>query len=167
MRLSLALLALDTDDKWRSVGILVWWWPVVGIVWGDELLFGCLLHRGILAKWNVRCLLCSIVQKGTHKWNIKRHYDTVLCSMSAADAANLSIFTIRHVHCRLRCSTSSWGHIEYMIADAWLTRNKWFIGCGTGGKLTLWTPLLEIMRQWTKNVKCDVWKISPSVFWDT
>ena len=24
---------------------------------------------------SVRCLLCLIVQKGTHKWNIKRHYD--------------------------------------------------------------------------------------------
>ena len=68
---------------------------------------------------NVRCLLCSIVQEGTHKWNIKRHYDTVLCSKSAADAANLSIFTLRHVHCGLRCATSSWGHIENMIADAW------------------------------------------------
>ena len=69
---------------------------------------------------NVRCLLCSIVQKGTHKWNIKRHCDTALCSKSAADAANLSIFTLRHVHCGLRCATSSWGHIDYMIADAWL-----------------------------------------------
>ena len=67
---------------------------------------------------NVRCLLCSKVQKVTHKWNIKVHYDTVLCSKSAADAANLSIFTLRHVHCGLRCATSSWGHIEYMIADA-------------------------------------------------
>ena len=67
---------------------------------------------------NVRCLLCSIVQKCTHKWNIKRHYGTVLCSKSAADAANLSIFTLLHVHCGLRCTTSSWGHIEYMIADA-------------------------------------------------
>ena len=47
---------------------------------------------------NVRWLLCSKVQKGTHKWNIKRHYDTVLCSKSAADAANLSIFTL----CALR-----------------------------------------------------------------
>ena len=56
---------------------------------------------------NVRCLLCSKVEKGTHKWNIKRHYDTVLCSKSAADAANLSIFTLRHVHCGLRCATSS------------------------------------------------------------
>ena len=68
---------------------------------------------------NVRCLLFSIVQKGTHKWNIKRHYDTVHCSKSAADAANLSIFTLRHVHCGLRCATSSWGHIEYMIGEAW------------------------------------------------
>ena len=68
---------------------------------------------------NVRCLLCSIVQKGTHKWNIKLHYDTVLCSKSTADAANLSVFILRHVHCRLRCATSSWGNIEYMIADAW------------------------------------------------
>ena len=67
---------------------------------------------------NVICLLCSIVQKDTHKWNIKRHYDTVLCSKSAADAANLSIFTLRHVHCGLRSATSFWGHIEYMIADA-------------------------------------------------
>ena len=25
---------------------------------------------------NVRCLLCSKVQKDTHKWNNKRHYDT-------------------------------------------------------------------------------------------
>ena len=56
---------------------------------------------------NVRCLLCSIVQKGTHKWNIKRHYDTVLCTKTAADAANLSIFILRHVHCGLRCATSS------------------------------------------------------------
>ena len=55
---------------------------------------------------NIRCLLCSIVQKGTHKWNIKRYYDTVLCSKSAADAANLSIFTSRHVHYGLRCTTS-------------------------------------------------------------
>ena len=68
---------------------------------------------------NVRCLLCSIVQKGTHKWIIKRHYDTVLCSKSNTDAANRSIFTLRHVHCGLRCATSLWGHIEYMIADAW------------------------------------------------
>ena len=67
---------------------------------------------------NVRCLLCSIVKKGTHKCNIKRHYDTVLCSKSAADAANLSILTLRHVHCGLRCATSSWDHIENMIADA-------------------------------------------------
>ena len=67
---------------------------------------------------NVRCLLCSKVQKGAHKWNIKRHYDTVLCSKSAAGAANLSIFTLRHVNCGLRCATSSWGHVEYMIADA-------------------------------------------------
>ena len=44
----------------------------------------------------------------------------VLCSKSAADTANLSIFTLRHVHCGLRCATSSLGHIEYMIADAWL-----------------------------------------------
>ena len=58
-------------------------------------------------KVHVRCLLYTIVQKGTHKWNIKRHYDTVLCSKSAADAANLSIFTLRHVHCGLRCATSS------------------------------------------------------------
>ena len=68
---------------------------------------------------NVRYLLCSIVQKGTHKWNMKRYYNTVLCGKSAADAANLSIFTLRNVHCGLRCATSSWGHIEYMIADAW------------------------------------------------
>ena len=61
---------------------------------------------------NVRCLLCSIVQKGTHKWNIKWHYDTVLCSKSAADASNLSIFTLRYVHCGLRCATSSWDHIS-------------------------------------------------------
>ena len=67
---------------------------------------------------NVRGLLCSIVQKGTHKWNTKRHYDTVLCSKSAPDAANLSIFILRHVHWGMRCATSSWGHIEYMIADA-------------------------------------------------
>ena len=67
---------------------------------------------------NVRCLLCSKVRKGTHKWNIKRHYDTVLWSKSAADAANLSNFTLCHEHCGLRCVTSSWGHIEYMIADA-------------------------------------------------
>ena len=67
---------------------------------------------------NVRCLLCSIVQNGTHKWNIKWQYDSVLCSKSATDAANLSIFTLRHVHCGLRCATSSWGYIEYMIADA-------------------------------------------------
>ena len=70
----------------------------------------------------VRCLLCSIVQKGAHKWNIKWHYDTVLCSKSAADAANLSIFTLRHVHCGLRCATSSWGNIKYMIADACCTQ---------------------------------------------
>ena len=69
---------------------------------------------------NVRCLLCSIVKKGTHKWNIKRHCDTVLCSKYAAEAANLSIFTLRHVHCGLRCATSSRGHVEYMIADACL-----------------------------------------------
>ena len=67
---------------------------------------------------NVRCLLCSKVQKGTHKWNIKRHYDTVLCSKSAAVAANLSIFTLRHVHCGLRCAMSSWGHIEGLIAES-------------------------------------------------
>ena len=70
---------------------------------------------------NVRCLLCSKVQKGTHKWNIKRHYDTVLCSKFTADAANLSVFTLRHVLSGLRCATSSWGYIEYMIADAWYT----------------------------------------------
>ena len=64
------------------------------------------------------CLLCSIVQKGTHKCNIKRHYDTVLYSKSAADAANLSIFTLRLVNCGSRV-TSSWGNIEYMLADAW------------------------------------------------
>ena len=81
---------------------------------------------------NVRCLLSSIVQKGTHKWNIKRYYDTVLHSKSAADAANLSIFTLCHVHCRLRCATSSWGHIKYMIADTWSNGIKWNF------KFTLW-----------------------------
>ena len=56
---------------------------------------------------NVRCLLCLKVQKGIHKWNINRHYDTVHCSKSAADSANLLIFTLRHVHCGLRCAASS------------------------------------------------------------
>ena len=49
---------------------------------------------------NVRCLLCSIVQKGTHKWNIKRHYDTVLCSKSAPDAANL-VYPFSHYATRI------------------------------------------------------------------
>ena len=40
---------------------------------------------------NVRCLLSSIVQKDTHKWNIRRYYDIVLCIKSSADAANLHI----------------------------------------------------------------------------
>ena len=39
---------------------------------------------------NVRWLLYSKVQKGIHKWNIRRNYHTVFCSKSAADAANLS-----------------------------------------------------------------------------
>ena len=50
---------------------------------------------------NVRCLLCSIVQKGTRKYNIKPHYDTVLCTKSAADAANLSIS--HYVSCIAGC----------------------------------------------------------------
>ena len=75
----------------------------------------------LCTRWQCKIFLCSKVQKGTHKWNIKWHYDTVLCSKSAADAANLSIFTLRHVHCRLRCATSSWSYIECMIADAWST----------------------------------------------
>ena len=43
---------------------------------------------------------------------------TVLCSKSAADAAKQFIFTLHHVHWGLRCATSSWGHIEYSVADA-------------------------------------------------
>ena len=80
----------------------------------EEKYFCCAQHD------NVRGLLCSIAQKGTHKWKTKRHYDIVLCSKSAADAANLSILTLHHVHCWLRCATSSWGYIEYIIADACL-----------------------------------------------
>ena len=34
------------------------------------------------------------------------YYSPLLCSKSAADAANLSIFTLRHVLCGLRCATS-------------------------------------------------------------
>ena len=99
---------------------------------------------------NVTCLLCSIVQKGTHKCNIKRHYDTVLCRKSTSDAANLSIFTLYHVHCGLRCVTSSWGHIEYMIADAccrWFTDkaigSKTILHIGGQGTLWKWLPQFD------------------------
>ena len=51
---------------------------------------------------NVRCLLCSKVKKGTHKWNFKRHYDTVLCSKSAADAATTYPFS-HYVICIVGC----------------------------------------------------------------
>ena len=37
---------------------------------------------------NVRCLLCSIIHKGTHKWNIKRHYDTVLHTLETRKVIN-------------------------------------------------------------------------------
>ena len=89
-------------------------WKIVGVFWcaqGD----------------NVRCMLCSIVQKGTLKWNIKWHYDTVLCSKSAIDTPNRSIFTLRHVHFRLCSATPLWGHIEYRIADCLLYINFYFI----------------------------------------
>ena len=72
---------------------------ITRIVGGEVLL--------LYTRRNVRCLLCSIVQKGIHKWNIKRHYDTVLCRKSATDEANLSTLTLPHVHCGLRCVTSS------------------------------------------------------------
>ena len=71
----------------------------------------------LCTRWECKMFVVLDSSKSTHKW--KRRYDTVLCSKSAADAANLSIFTLRHVNCGLRCATSSWGHIEYMIADAW------------------------------------------------
>ena len=78
--------------------------------WWEEKYFCCAQDD------NVRCFLRSIVQKGTHKRNIKRDYDTVLCSKSAADAANLSIFTLPHVHCVVR------RHLE-----ATLSRPTWLL----------------------------------------
>ena len=60
----------------------------------------------LCTRWQSKMfVVLKSLKKDTHKWNIKRHYDTVLCSKSPADAANLSIFSLRHVLCGLRCLT--------------------------------------------------------------
>ena len=107
---------------------------ISGIVGGEVFL---LCTRG-------QCKLFVVLDtsKATHKWKIKRHYDTVLCSKSTADAATLSIFTLRHVHCGLRCATSSWADIEYMIADACI---KW---CGIHSEAIFWI-LNQSFRMWS------------------
>ena len=72
----------------------------------------------------------------------------VLCSKSAADAANLSIFTLRHVYCGLSCATSPWGQIECMIADAW---NNQFVSLTPSTNLQYLSFLLSVFvvsRRW-------------------
>ena len=102
---------------------------------GGEVFLSC-------TRWQCKMFVVLDGSKGIHKWNIKRHYDTVLCSKSAADASNLSIFTLCHVHCGLRCATSSWGHIEYMIADACIT-----LYCSSRDTSILWYAKSKWGRQ--------------------